>query len=213
MCQPELTGIIPSSFRDMKQLTYLILSDNFFDMGTIPDFFGEMNLLRELGLAHTNRTGSIPPWLKNLTKIVFLDLSDNSMSGAIPDFVGTLTNLEYLLLNRNDFNGTIPSEFQALTHLKMLLLDKNSVKGDLQNICDKEHLKITFLTADCVGPAGDVSCPVDCCSLCCEDTNLTCNDDFLYNNQDSGWEYDYVQNSYSFSPNILLPQTPKTRRK
>ncbi|KAF7147959.1 hypothetical protein RHSIM_Rhsim03G0025800 [Rhododendron simsii] len=113
----------------MYNLEMLILSDNPFISGNLPD------------------------WLGQFKRLKYLDLSYNSFSGSIPQSLGTLSALEVLLIYRNQLNGTIPVSLGQLSSLKILDLSFNHLEGvvteaNFANLTILEELRIdsNFLT-------------------------------------------------------------------
>jgi len=135
-----------------------------------------------------------------MTNLRMLDLDGNLLSGTISTYFGTLPNLSVLMLNRNSLTGTIPSELSSIQALEVLLLDGNDLKGGTREICDAKEL--SHFTSDCypsmeseAGP--EVKCP--CCTLCCNDENLECNDRSWTSSYDPKSRYGYIRPAYEFS--------------
>ena len=79
------------------------------------------------------------------------------------------------------------------------MLDSNNITGNADVICESEAINTTAFIADC----GEDELECSCCTLCCADTNTTCNN-FDWNvNLDGIWEYDFQRVVYSFSQEIL----------
>lgn len=147
-----LSGTLPESIGDLKDLTVLDLSNNSLS-GTIPESIGNLTNLTTLDLssnnfssykpsaapqlASTESTSSLAPTLAtafpttigNLTKLMMLDLSGNKLSGEIPSSVGNLKQLQVLVLSDNDITGGLPT-FIAVLPLVVLDLSNNEFTGD-----------------------------------------------------------------------------------
>ncbi|GLU13918.1 hypothetical protein SLE2022_305230 [Rubroshorea leprosula] len=80
----QLSGNLPSSIGDLKDLTYLSLAKNALE-GNIPQSFGGM------------------------VSLVLLDLSNNFLSGVIPKSSEGLSHLKFFNVSFNRFEGEIPS--------------------------------------------------------------------------------------------------------
>ncbi|KAK4477321.1 hypothetical protein RD792_016538 [Penstemon davidsonii] len=90
----ELNGILPSSLGHLKNLRYVLFSNNSF-------------------------TGSIPETIGNLTSLEQLYLSDNQMSGRIPKSFGKLKSLTAMDLFQNSWEGVITeAHLENLSSLK-----------------------------------------------------------------------------------------------
>ena len=121
----------------------------------------------------------------------------NSLTGSIPFVFGFLSNLGHLLLNGNELTGTIPSEFASLTNLRVLLLDSNSFVGNADVVCTADKGKIDTFVMDCSGDKPEIQC--SCCTLCCADSNPTCNAYDWQLNVDPVWEYTFQRGRYAYN--------------
>jgi len=124
----HLTGEIPSSFAQCRDLQSLSLSLNEFT-GTVPAELGSFPELTELHLGGNQLRGMIPSSLGNLTKLEELDLSINKLEGQIPHELGNLLNLKKLLLGVNFLNGSLPTSFLNISMLKDFELTNNDLTG------------------------------------------------------------------------------------
>lgn len=125
------------------------------------------------------------------------------MTGTIPKQVGELVELKHLLLKSNNLSGSIPTEMIKLSHLDVLLLDKNDLVGNADPICKMENLSIQYFVSDCrseggggEGDGSEVEC--SCCNLCCQDSDVTCNDGDWDGSIDPIWEYGFRRERYSY---------------
>lgn len=119
-----LTGGIPASLGSLSNLEYLGLSYNQLS-GEIPASLGSLGRLEHLGLAHNELTGEIPASLGGLGSLETLNLGFNQLTGEIPDSLGYMTGLDRLRLSNNRLTGRIPASFGNLTGLEQLHLDRN----------------------------------------------------------------------------------------
>jgi Leucine-rich repeat (LRR) protein len=79
----SLSGEIPVTFGQLKNLTMLFLSYNKLN-GGIPSVLGSLDSLQYLYVGINNLTGTIPAELGNLD-LQILSLDGNSLSGDIPE--------------------------------------------------------------------------------------------------------------------------------
>lgn len=188
----------------MVNLEYFMASANNFTPDFIPEFFGDLFKLEELGLKSTSRVGGIPAFLGDLKDLILLDLDNNMLSGPLPTELAKLTDLEFLLLNRNELSGDIPIEFSALTSLRLALLDRNDLHGSMAHMCDlpnflepsRDSDGTEFLIADCIGDNPKIDCK--CCKICCSDLNPNCHEYTAIPNIDPKWEYNFNRLEFKF---------------
>jgi len=175
----SLTGTIPDTIKQLTNLVSLSTSGNNFTSAILYDYFSNMEKLQDLSLKANNLVGTLPNFFGGMQSLILLDLDANELSGSIPTYFGMMTNLHALMLNRNELTGTIPSEITNISYLKILLLDGNNLHGKTTDICVSPlGTKLSHFTADCYpGKTEDSLAEVECrcCTLCCNDDNLDCN--------------------------------------
>ena len=126
-----LSGTIPTSYGNFRQLSVMDLSENGQLQGTIPPELGGLTGLEELSLGGCAFSGSIPPELSQLSQLTSLSLPSNALSGTIPASLGDLPRLLSLDLSNNLLSGAIPASLGQLTQLQSLNLFANQLQGTL----------------------------------------------------------------------------------
>ncbi|XWS11591.1 hypothetical protein CRYUN_Cryun37aG0012000 [Craigia yunnanensis] len=132
-----LTGPLPTSVGNLKELTNLILVSCGFN-GPIPDTIGSLSQLRFLSLNSNGFIGHIPPSIGNLLNLYWLDLADNQLEGPIPVSNGSTPGLDMLIhtkhfhVGKNKLSGQIPSKlFSSNMTLIHVLFESNKLSGIL----------------------------------------------------------------------------------
>ena len=113
----DFTGKMPDFLGDLTLLRYLFMADTSFDQGPIPDTYRSLEYLKDMSLKHSNRNGAIPLWSQELDHLVLLDLDNNELTGEVPSGLAELSSLRYLLLNRNNLMGMLPAELDHASNL------------------------------------------------------------------------------------------------
>lgn len=197
----QFTGTLPSEIGNLPNIQVLFLGKNNFTSGPIPKWIKNLMPLSELSLKGSSLTGEIPEWLGNLDELLLLDLGENELNGTIPQELGNLIQLVVLILNSNKLTGKLG--LGELRNLEVLLLDDNELTGDTNDMCEHE---IEFFTSDCSedAPTGaEIDCK--CCTLCCADENVTCNDAEWMANHEGIWETQYQRIFWNFEDKSISP--------
>lgn len=167
--QTRLTGSIPQSICQMKNLRYLDLDNNAFT-GVIPENIGQMESLEELKLwcnklsgsipeslgnlsklqvffgANNALTGEIPESLTNLSSILEISLDHNALTGSITEAIGRLATIEYLDLGHNLLTGELPKSIVNLKQLGIFRANDNALTGSLpEGICDQNPMLVALV--------------------------------------------------------------------
>ena len=201
---------LPSSINQLSNLRSLYIGgNNNLNEQPIPAVLEGMTNLRELSMKQSKLIGTIPRFLGRMTNLKVLDLDSNKLDGSIPSELGRLTNINTLMLNRNELTGTIPASFASLDTIDLLLLDGNHLSGTADAICSTASARApTFFATDCGGTPEELEIDCACCTLCCTDTEPSCNNLDWNINLDGIYEYDFQRVAYKFSQNILAEEQP-----
>ena len=103
----KFSGEIPSELSNLSDLEILFLGRNEFNESEVPVLIQNLTNLKELSLKNASITGNIPTWLGELSKLQFLDLGENALMGSIPQTLGKLSELMVLILNSNYLKGQL----------------------------------------------------------------------------------------------------------
>ena len=114
----ELKGNIAKLFESLPSasLEKIIISDNEIT-GTLPSSIGDFKELTQLQIVRNNILGPIPTEIGQLAKLSSLRLRLNKLTGTIPTEMGALVLLTDLLLDSNELEGVIPEEVASLPQL------------------------------------------------------------------------------------------------
>lgn len=116
-----ITGPIPSSLGNCRNLTFINLSKNQLS-GFLPSELGNLAYLQTLNISHNLLEGSLPSQLSNCSKLEKFDVGFNSLKGSVPHALTSWKRLSTLVLSENQFTGGIPSflvEFEMLSELQL----------------------------------------------------------------------------------------------
>lgn len=202
----EFSDDIPSEIGDLERLSILFLGRNEYNELALDDAQWLKNLtsLTELSLKSSNLIQTIPDWLgSSLSKLLFLDLAENALTGTIPQSLQNMIDLTVLILNQNQLTGQLG--LGDLIYLEVLLIDDNSLTGNTDDVC--VHT-ITHFVSDCGGGSeepfeAELTC--ECCTLCCNDSNVTCNDSEWLGNAEGIWEFGFDRVRWAFDDGMISP--------
>ena len=135
--------------QSMPNLTHVYLEDNQFD-GTIDDtFFADLKNLVHLDVSNCSFSGKVPGHLFNLPSLQVLDMSLNNLDGQLPaEALSNVnaSNLQFLSLHTNKISGPIPSSIKNLENLNTLDLSLNQFSGVMpKEIGGLKFVNILFL--------------------------------------------------------------------
>uniref|UniRef100_A0ACD5XZB7 Uncharacterized protein n=1 Tax=Avena sativa TaxID=4498 RepID=A0ACD5XZB7_AVESA len=127
------TNIFPSTFKKLKNLQVLTLSQNFINMD-VAEMLDQLPSaeLEMLSLEDNNLTGSLPSQLGHFSSLTWLMLRNNKISGEIPLGIRELTKLKGLWLSSNRLHGTITDQHFSLGgSLEVLDISSNHLVGPI----------------------------------------------------------------------------------
>ncbi|GKB54662.1 leucine-rich repeat-containing protein [Tanacetum coccineum] len=149
--------VFPESFRAMKQLQELDLSDNEIH-GHIPHWAGEIGRnelwpYADAPLAHLNSRlcqGTIPNVFEGFVQLEGLNLNGNRLEGGVPSSLSKCESLRVLILKSNNFHGNIQPSFAVKSPfpgLQVLDLSHNSFVGNIpQSLVGIKGLEVLDLS-------------------------------------------------------------------
>ncbi|KAG8639374.1 hypothetical protein MANES_14G121884v8 [Manihot esculenta] len=128
----SLSGPLKLPIHSHMNLSWLDISNNFFQGFIIPEIGTCLPRLTHLNMSGNGFSGSIPSSLGNMSLLEYLDLSNNKLSGNIPeDLTIGCVSLQELILSNNSLQGQIFSETSNLRFLYELQLDGNQFTGSI----------------------------------------------------------------------------------
>ncbi|RWR91753.1 putative inactive leucine-rich repeat receptor-like protein kinase [Cinnamomum micranthum f. kanehirae] len=141
------SGKIDPSLLELKHLSHLDLSNNYFGHKLIPNFFGSFMKLRYLNLSYTHFAGTIPHQLGNISSLHYLDFKHDRYSLLKVDnlqWLSHLSSLEYLDMGSVNLS-MVADWLQPINMIPSLSVLRLSSCG-LRNFPTLPHLNFTSLT-------------------------------------------------------------------
>ncbi|KAI1714348.1 leucine rich repeat domain-containing protein [Ditylenchus destructor] len=135
---------IPSTIRDLSQLTELFLYKN--KLSTLPPELGNLTNLRILGLSENNLS-SLPDTLSALKHLETLDLRHNKLNEQIPQVIFQMESIETLWLRYNKISKVSP-DIGKLKRLKMIDLRENKITELPKEIGQIQSLSILLMSSN-----------------------------------------------------------------
>ncbi|KAH7286376.1 hypothetical protein KP509_32G004700 [Ceratopteris richardii] len=130
----SLSGPIPEFFGSFTNLNELRISYNRF-VGGIPSSFRNLSQLSIFKLNNNAASLSGPiDVVVSMASLKVLWLHVNQFSGPIPSGVGSLLSLEDCRLNDNQLVGIVPATFSTSESLKTLYLQGNQLLGPIPKL-------------------------------------------------------------------------------
>jgi Leucine-rich repeat (LRR) protein len=125
----NLTGTLPESIGDWKEISTLNLQDNNI-RGQIPENISNWNHINELVLRFNQFSGSIPNSIWSLTNLSLLNLNNNSfLASTLPISIGNLTNLRTLKMSLTHLYGAIPETISNCQKIEEIFFPFNNLTG------------------------------------------------------------------------------------
>ena len=101
-------GVLPPEIGELRNLLELDVSERNGELsGTIPDSFGNLSMLRHLGMVGTHVGGPIPECLASLGNLETLGLEDNWLEGNLPAWLGSMPRLVNFGFSGNCLDGQV----------------------------------------------------------------------------------------------------------
>lgn len=110
------------------RVTYITLSQNNLS-GYIPVSISDLRNLIHLDLSINQLSGEIPESIGNLTKLTHLILGANELTGSVPKTIANIKNLKLLDVSQNKMNGTIPAEITNASWWNISTIAKGQQEG------------------------------------------------------------------------------------
>jgi Leucine-rich repeat (LRR) protein len=160
----SITGRIPHSIGMLKELTGLVLRNNFLSR-KLPPHWKDLRNLWVLNLAENNISGSVPSSMQYLKSLRQISLSQNHLEGELPFFFRNYKYLQVLDLGGNKFSGKLPAWIgESLSYLSRLRLRSNLFHGNIPpqlcllsklQILDLAHNDFSGAIPQCLGNFSD----------------------------------------------------------
>lgn len=139
-----IDGIIPECLGDLTDLIYLSF-ENTNVYGKLPESIGKLNYLTQLYLRKCNLSGDLPATIENCTQLEYVDLGFNSFTGKIPSCLFQCKNLQRLWLNDNKFSILELEELPLCHDLLVLSLSNNEITSSLpENLFKIKNLRFFY---------------------------------------------------------------------
>jgi hypothetical protein len=173
----QFTGTIPSELLFFPYLRVIDVSDNLLT-GTIPEASPSLALSR-FDVSKNQLTGTIPSSIYKISPLASLKLNDNDLNGTISSDIQYLSRINEFRISGNvRLEGPIPTSIGILTELQTVLIHDTSLTGQVPTeLCNLRTLILSTIAADCSDTSGSspkISCPVNCCTVCCDHGGENC---------------------------------------
>ncbi|KAL3833894.1 hypothetical protein ACJIZ3_008630 [Penstemon smallii] len=131
LSQNHIQGPIPNNIGRMLPSLHILLLEENYITGSIPDSLCELKFLMSLDLSKNQLSGNLLDCWENFQQLAILKLSSNEISGFIPNSIGRAYPLMSLHLNNNSLTGKLPSTLRNCTFLRILDIGENMLSGKL----------------------------------------------------------------------------------
>ena len=148
----KLTGGLPASFGDFKNLQRFWLFDNPFSSPSIPSSWQGMKSMQDIQadslsgefpswigqswpnlqyllLIQGHLTGEFPESICDCRELQMFRIFNNSMTGSLPTCLCQLRKLKDIELSDNNFTGEIPYCIGDIPGIENLVISRNNVNG------------------------------------------------------------------------------------
>ncbi|XP_062229021.1 LRR receptor-like serine/threonine-protein kinase HSL2 [Phragmites australis] len=125
----QLTGEIPESLGNLKNLTLMFLYKNQLT-GTIPASIGLLPKLRDIRIFNNQLSGELPPELGKHSPLANLEVGNNHLSGPLRETLCANGKLYDIVAFNNSFFGELPANLGDCVLLNNLMLYNNLFSGD-----------------------------------------------------------------------------------
>ncbi|XP_015886326.3 receptor protein-tyrosine kinase CEPR2 [Ziziphus jujuba] len=133
-------GVIPENLANLKNLSWLFLSNSHF-IGEIPESIFELKELGTLDISRNKISGKLSKSISKMRKLFKIELFANNLTGEIPPELANLTLLREFDISTNNFHGILPPEIGNLKHLTVFQLYENNFSGEFPpGFGDMQHL-------------------------------------------------------------------------
>ncbi|PWA81096.1 Leucine-rich repeat-containing protein [Artemisia annua] len=127
-----IQGPFPLSICNISYLSFLDMSNNYFN-GEIPQCFGNIiSSLALINLGNNSFHGTIPKVHKDCGGLEGFILNGNQLQGEVPSSLSKCQSLKVLDLGNNLLNGTFPIWLERLLNLQVLVLKSNKLHGTIE---------------------------------------------------------------------------------
>ena len=120
----KLTGSLPSTLFDLKQLQKLYLQNNNLT-GELSPLMGNLVNLIELYIDRNKELGGNLEWIGTLTKLTGINIANTSIGGSIPATLVNCQALKNFMAYSNKLSGEIPDFWDQLPNIGVLQLYGN----------------------------------------------------------------------------------------
>ncbi|XP_004954582.1 receptor-like protein kinase 5 [Setaria italica] len=125
----SLSGVIPETIGNMKNLTLLCLYNNYFT-GWIPSNIGLLPNLVDIRLFNNMLLGTLPPELGKHSPLGNLEVSNNYLTGVLGETLCFNKKLYNIVAFNNNFSGVFPAILGACDTLDNIMLQNNNFVGE-----------------------------------------------------------------------------------
>eukprot|EP01031_Cornospumella_fuschlensis_P041619 gene41619-50790_t len=134
----QLSGQIPDTFYNFKELYLLYLSNNKFE-GTVPPSVYQLPALQYLNLYDNLLQDTISSNIGNLKQLLYFNIAGNMFHGTIPEALFALRNITQIFYAGNNLHGPLPP-FTS-TNLELLRGCATAITGTIpESICSNKNL-------------------------------------------------------------------------